>query len=363
MPFTARLARGSQIAGSTAPSGVLSDKSEVSDMAKPRIAFIATGGTISSLGRTPLDIIDYGANEHRLHADEIVASVPELTEVAEVIPVRFRNVPSPTIYFDEWREIVQICDRLVAEHPDLAGIVIGHGTASLEETAYFLSLTIKVTVPVIIVGSQRPLNGLSSDAALNLVNAVCVAASPQSQGRGVMVMLNDEIQAAREVTKTSTARLQTFQTADFGILGQVDGQAVHYYRRTMRQAGPETEFDIRELKVLPRVDITYAYAGADGADIRAFADAGAKGIVSASFAPSMAPPGQVEALSEALKRGVKIVQTTRAGSGRAAATTRQKKLGFINGDNLLPQKARLLLALALTVTSSDDEIARIFQTY
>lgn len=330
---------------------------------KPKVAFLGTGGTISSLGRDTLDIIDYGANDTRLHADEILARVPETGLVADVIPVRFRNVPSPQIAFAEWREMVEICDRLVVEHPDLSGIVIGHGTASLEETAYFLSLTVKVAIPVVVVGSQRPLSALSTDAALNLVNAIRTAASPLSRDRGVLVMLNDEIQAARDVTKTSTARMQTFRTQDYGILGQVDGEDVVYYRKAMRRHGPDTEFDIRSLDALPRVDIALSYAGSDGAAIRAFVTAGAAGIVSAGFAPGMATPGEVAALQEATKAGVTVVQATRAGSGRTSRTKRQTALGFVNSDNLTPQKSRILLALALTVTRDPEELARIFAAY
>lgn len=330
---------------------------------KPKVAFIGTGGTISSLGRNALDIIDYGANQTMLHAEEILARVPEVAEVAEVVPVRFRNVGSTKIYFDEWKEIVLTCDRLVAEHPDLAGIVVGHGTASLEETAYFLDLTVKVGIPVVVVGSQRPLSGLSTDAALNLVNAFCVAGSPLSRGRGVLVVLNDEIQDAREVTKTSTSRMQTFRTADFGILGQVDGQVVSYYRKSERRQAPDTEFDIRGLDSLPRVDIAYSYAGSEGTAVRAFVAAGAKGIVSAGFAPGLCTPADIDAQKAAVSAGVKVVQATRAGSGRTSRTQRQKDAGFINSDNLIPQKARLLLTLALTVTGDSAAIDEMFRTY
>ncbi len=330
---------------------------------KPKVAFIGTGGTISSLGRDSLDIIDYSANKMPLHAAEILQRVPETGAVAEVIPVRFRAVPSPEIHFADWKDLVLLCDRLVVEHPDLAGIVIGHGTATLEETAYALGLTAKVGLPIVVVGSQRPLNGLSSDGPLNLVNAIRTAASPASRGRGVLVMLNDEIQAAREVTKTATARLQTFRTPDFGVLGHVDGSEVVYYRSTLRRHAPDTVFDLRSLEALPRVDIAYSYAGADGTAVRAFVAAGAKGIVSAGFAPAMTTPAEAEALREAVHEGVVVVQATRAGSGRTADITRLREAGFVNADNLNPQKSRILLSLALTVTSDPAEIGRMFREY
>jgi L-asparaginase len=332
-------------------------------MTRKKVAFIGTGGTISSIGKGPLDILDYTANNTMLHAEEILAAVPSVNEVADLLVVKFRNIPSPAIYFPEWKELVALCERLVRENSDLSGIVIGHGTATLEETAYFLNLTLKVPVPVVVVGSQRPLSGLSTDAAMNLVAAIRTAASPASRGRGVLVVLNDEIQAAREVTKTSTFRLQTFRTPDFGVLGSVDGDHVRYYRRTERQNAPETEFDIGRLDALPRVEIAYAYAGSDGSAIRAFMAAGAKGIVVAAFAPGMATPGDIEAIKDAVKAGVTIILSTRAGSGVALDGAKSRALGMLIADNLNPQKARLLLALALTVTSEPDEIRRIFATY
>jgi L-asparaginase len=327
-----------------------------------KVAFIGTGGTISSIGQGPLDLLDYSANGKMLHADEIIAAVPELAEVAQVEVVKFRNIPSTAIGFAEWKELVALCGRL-AEQPDLSGIVIGHGTASLEETAYFLNLTLKTRIPVVIVGSQRPLSGLASDAHMNLVAAVRTAVSPASRGRGALVVLNDEIQAAREVTKTSTFRLYTFRTPDFGVLGQVDGEHVRYYRRAERRSAPETEFDISGLDALPRVDISYSYAGSDGAAIRAFVAAGAKGLVVAGFAPGMTTPAEQEAIGEAREKGVTVMISTRAGSGYALDPARLKALGVLSADNLNPQKARILLALALTVSDDPEEIRRKFATY
>jgi len=332
-------------------------------VSKPKVAFIGTGGTISSLGIHPLELQDYIVHNKRMQASEIVARFPTVNEVAEVVPVDFRNVPSTEIYFAEWQELAGICARLAQEHPDLAGIVIGHGTASLEETAYFLNLVLKVPFPVVLIGSQRPSSGLSTDAAINLVNGVRVAVDPASRGRGVLVMLNDEIQAAREVTKTSNWRMQTFRTPDFGVLGHADADLIAYYRRPERRHMPDTEFDVAGLAALPRVDIAYAYAGSDGTAVRAFVAAGAKGIVSAGFAPGMPPPADLAALAEAVKQGVTVVQSSRAGSGRIHRSKRMVDAGILAADNLNPQKARILLALALTKTSEPAEIARIFATY
>ena len=208
---------------------------------------------------------------------------------------------------------------MVADDPAIAGIVIGHGTASLEETAYFLSLTLKVAVPVVVVGSQRPASALSTDAGLNLVNAVRVAASEEARGLGALVLLNDEIQAARDVTKTSTGRMQTFRSADFGALGHADGDRLAWYARPLRRLAPDTEFDIRALAALPRVDIAYSYAGADGTAVRAFTAAGAKGIVLAGFAPGFVTPGDAAALR---KRGPRVSSSCNRRAPAAAGSSR-----------------------------------------
>lgn len=332
-------------------------------MSKPHVAIIGTGGTIASLGTGPLDLQDYGANETMLHADELVARFPEVHDVAEILPVRFEAIPSPNVFFHEWKALVLRIEALVQAHPTLAGIVITHGTATLEETAYFLNLTLHVDLPVVLVGSQRPASALSTDAGMNLFNAVRTAAAPASRGLGVLVLLNDEIHAAREVTKTSTYRLHTFRTPDFGVLGHADGDAIAYYRRPIRRRAPDTEFDIRTLEALPRVDIAYAYAGSDGTAVRAFVAAGAQGIVSAGFAPGFCGPGDLEPLAEAVRQGILVVQSTRAGSGRTFQNTRLARHGVLIADNLNPQKARLLLALGLTVTREPAEIARMFTEY
>jgi L-asparaginase len=315
------------------------------------------------MGVDTLDLIDYGSNGVLLEADEIVARVPELATFADVLPVRFRTIPSFDVTFTDWQQLVALCADLVAQHLDLAGIVIGHGTASMEETAYFLNLTLTINVPVVMVGSQRPINALSSDAGMNLVNAVRTAAAPEAWGMGVLVVLNDEIHAARDVTKTSTLRLQTFQAPDFGALGHVDRDRVSFYRKSTRAVYPDASFDIASLTELPRVDMDYAHLGSDGTAVRAFIAAGARGIVSAGFAPGY--PGRVEdaVLKEAASQGVIVVQSRRSASGRIAQTKRLKSVGALSADNLNPEKARILLALALTVTNELAEIERMFAAF
>ncbi|MEM7405773.1 MAG: asparaginase [Pseudomonadota bacterium] len=332
-------------------------------MNNPRVAVIATGGTISSIGKTPLDIIEYTDNKTRVDTHGLLELFPVVREAAEVVPVPFTLLSSSAIAPSDWLNLHATIHQLVADDPDLAGIVVTHGTATTEETAYFLNLTLKVEQPVVVVGAQRPSSGISTDAAINLYNAIRVAADPGSRGMGTLVMLNDEIQAAREVTKSATLRMQTFKTPDFGVLGHVDAGEVAYYRRPMRTCAPDTEFDVAGLDGLPRVDIVYSYAGSDGTAVDAFVGAGSRGIVSAGLAPGLAPPAETEALARAVREGVVVVQGSRAGSGRVTQRASLSEKGLIAGDNLNPQKARVLLMLALTRSQEAEEIARMFGEY
>jgi L-asparaginase len=241
--------------------------------------------------------------------------------------------------------------------------VVLHGTATLEETAYFLHLCLKTEKPVVLTGSQRPLSALSSDASLNLVNAIRVAGSPESYGMGVLVCLNDEIHAAREVTKAATSRLDAFRTPDFGMLGEVNGAGVNFYRRTIRRGCPDTEFSVGMLDGIPRVDIAYSYVSEDGALVQALAAAGARGIVIAAFPGGRLSPHQKDACARVLHNDVAIVISTRSGSGRAHVADDLLRTGMVPADNRNPQKARILLALALAVSHEKADIERIFNSY
>jgi L-asparaginase len=198
---------------------------------------------------------------------------------------------------------------------------------------------------------------------MNIYNAVRLAVCAEARNLGVMVCLNDEIQAAREVTKTSNGRLQTFRSPDFGALGHVDGDRIVIYRQTTRRHTPDTEFDLKEIAQLPRVDIAYSYAGGDGVAVQAFIHAGARGIVGAAFAPGLLSPEEFVAMARAVKQGVTVAISSRAGSGRTFAPSKMREAGFIQADNLTPQKARILLAMALTLTEDRSEIQRMFDTY
>jgi L-asparaginase len=328
----------------------------------PRIAVIGTGGTISSLGASSLDVLEYPDFGQKLTCEELLDRFPETRLVAEPVPVTFRQVGSTEIGPKDWIEIRTLIHRMAWDTPAITGFVIPHGTATLEETAFFLNLTLATAVPVVLVGAQRPASALGTDAGMNLVNALRVAASPEALGKGVLVVLNDEIHAARDVVKTSTYRVQTFRSADFGALGHADGDGVHFYRAPLGAHMPDTPFARLDLTTLPRVDIVYSYAGADGALIDAAVAAGARGIISAGFAPGSPTPDQRAAFERAVQSGIVVVQCSRA-SGRVAPRRRLRESGIVAGEDFSPQKARILLMLALSTTNDVSAIQEAFKAY
>src|SRR5271163_1268075 len=275
--------------------------------ALPRIAVIGTGGTISSLGASSLDVLDYPDFGQKLTCEALLDRFPETRLVADPTPVTFRQVGSTDIGPKDWVEIRSLIHRIARDQPAIAGFVIPHGTATLEETGFFLNLTLATAQPVVLVGAQRPASALGTDAGTNLVNALQVAGSAAARGMGVLVVLNNEIHPARDVVKTSTYRVQTFRSLDYGALGHVDGDGVHFYRSPLRAHMPDTPFAAREIAALPRVDIIYSYAGADGDLVEAAVKAGARGLVSAGFAPGTPSPAQQEAFLDAAKSGIVVV--------------------------------------------------------
>ena len=332
-------------------------------MTKPRVAVIGTGGTISSVGRHSLDLVRYIENNKVYEVDELLNAFPETLEQADLVPVRLKAIPSTAIGPVDWLAINAKVNEVIDDDPSIDGIVITHGTATLEETAYFLNLVAQVDVPIVLVGAQRPASGMGTDAGINLVNAIRTAGHPESRGRGVLGVLNDEIHFSRDMTKTSTLRQQTFRSADFGLLGHADWDKVAYYRMPERRRAPDTEFDVRGLDDLPRVDVSMTYAGSDGAAIEAFQAAGAKGIVVGAMAPGYVTPMELEKLHAAREAGVTIVHSSRAGSGRVGDVPSRRAPGTVLADNLTPQKARVLLTVALTKTDNPMELQRIFDEY
>jgi L-asparaginase len=329
----------------------------------PRVALIFTGGTIDSVGVDRLDLAWYIEAGKRLADGELVERVPELASIADVTEVPFRRLTSQSITDRDLFDLVALIHRLFDENA-ADGVVITHGTNTLEETAYFLHLVLKRTKPVVIIGSMRPSSALSADGYLNLLNGVRVAASPEAAGLGVLVVLNDTIHSARDVTKTATYRVETFQGRDLGPLGYADNDGrVLFYHRPVRRHTTETEFDVAGLEALPRVDVVVTHLGADGSLIDASVAAGAKGIVNAGTGAGRPTPGEEAALVRASEAGTFVVQSTRVGSGRTVSSPGLRRKGWSAADNLQPWKARILLALGLTKTTDPAEIQRMFDTY
>lgn len=328
-----------------------------------RVALIVTGGTIDSVGVDRLDAAWYIEAGKRLEEGELLGRIPELERVADVQEVPFRRLPSQSITTKDLLDLVRTIHRLFDDE-GFDGVVVTHGTNTLEETAYFLHLVVKRDKPVVITGAMRPASAISADGDLNLLNAARVAADPASAGMGVLVLLNDAILSARDVTKTATYRVETFQGRDLGPLGYADADGrVVFYHRPIRPHTTATEFDVDAFEELPRVDIVVSYLGADGAMVDAAVAAGAKAIVSAGTGAGRPTPGEEEAMARARERGVLICQGTRVGSGRTVQSPKAKDRGDVGADNLQPWKARILLALALTKTSDPGAIQRCFDTY
>jgi L-asparaginase len=325
----------------------------------PRVRLVATGGTISNKAGG------------RLTAEELVALMPGIDRYARPEFEQFANVASAQITLDQWLALGKRLNQLFVDEPGLAGIVVTSGTDTLEELAYFLDLTVRSDKPVVVVGSMRNPSTLGYEGAANLLDAFRVAATPEARGRGVMVVLNDTINAAREVTKTDTLRLDTFQTRGYGILGAADSDRIVFYRKVERKHTSASEFDISAVTALPRVDVLMTYQGAPGDLIKAAVDAGAKGIVIATAGAGATSGTQQDGIAYAVEKGVFVVSTARAGSGRIAARQRPADSGqtnarfehLIQGEDLAPVKARILLMLALTKTQSGADIQRMFLEY
>src|SRR5258708_32500579 len=246
-----------------------------------RVGLMRTGGKIDSVGTDRLDLAWYIEANKRLGDGELLAQLPELKSIARVQEIPFRRLPSQALVDSDWLDLVRKIHSMF-EQDQADGIVITHGTNTLEETAYFLNLVLRTEKPVVLVGSRRPSSASSADGYLN-VNAVRVAANSQSFGRGCMVVMNDTIFNGRDVTKNSTYRVEAFESRDLGPLGfaDADGKVVYYHQPT-RKHTTQTEFDVRTTRSLPRVDVVLSYVNADGVMIDAAAKAGAKGIVSAA---------------------------------------------------------------------------------
>ena len=339
--------------------------------ALPKVRLVATGGTISN------------RNGGRLTAEELVASMPGLDRYVRPEAEQFSNTSSGALTLKQWLDLSRRINTLFKEEPDLSGVVVTSGTDTLEETAYFLDLTVRSEKPVVVVGSMRNPSTLGYEGAANLLEGFRVAASPDARGKGVLVVLNDEINAARDVTKTDALRLGTFQSRGYGLLGVVDSDRVVFYRSLVKRHTAASEFDVSGIDELPRVDVVMVYQGASGDVIKAIVDQGARGIVIASAGAGATSGTQGQGIQYAIEKGVFVVTSTRTGSGRiaargrgTAATTTTSNDGDaapaparpasdrrIAAEDLAPVKARILLMLALTRTTDGSEIQRMFTEY
>ena len=331
----------------------------------PTVVVLSTGGTIAGKGGATTALSEYKSGT--ILGEDLVNAVPEIKQYANVKVEQVVNVGSPNLTLDNWLTIANRVNAIFAGDPNVAGIVITHGTNTMEETAYFLNLTVKHDRPVVLVGSQRPATAISADGPLNLLSAIRTAGAPVSRGKGVLIVMNDEINGARDVTKSNTYRAEAFRSGELGFLGYVDPDQVVFYRTSTKRHTMQSEFDVSGIKRFPRVDIVYSYIEPDTSAINNLATGGARGII---FAGTGA--GGISDLEKAAVSAINssaaavkpiLIRSNRTGNGRVIARTDYDKLNMIPADNLSPHKARILLMLALLKTSDGNEIRRIFSEY
>ena len=325
-----------------------------------KVKILAMGGTIAGTAASSTETKDYKPGS--LDIDSMIRSVPGLEKMADISGEQVANIDSAHITNDLLIKLANRINNLLLRE-GFDGIVVTHGTDTLEETAYFLNLTVKSDKPVIVVGSMRPATAISADGPLNLYNAVALASQKGSRGRGVLVALNETIHGARDVTKTNTTNVDTFRSPGFGCLGYVlDGHA-SFYRSTTKRHTRDSEFDVRTLTSLPRVDIIYGHGHGSRDLVDSAIRAGALGIVHAGAGNGSIFPAEKQALIEAAKKGTVTVRASRVGSGTVTHAGEYDRYGFVTSGTLNPQKARILLMLALTKTKDPKDIQRMFDEY
>ncbi len=319
----------------------------------PKVRVIGTGGTIAGEQQEPGTL---GPYEVKKAVNEIVSTIPTVQRYAQVETEQFLNVRSPAITPSDWLKLAQRINTLFNERPDLAGIVVTHGTSRLEETAFFLYLTVKSDRPVVVVGAQRPSTGISADGPINLLSAIRVAAAPESRGKGVTAVMDDRIISARDVTKVY-ARSGGFEATEMGMLGIVSNSAVEFFYQPVRKHTATSDFDVSSVKELPQVGISYSYAGAQGVS-----DPAAKAVVVATT--NLTP--EEEKYYLALRRKGVIVATTFPSGSQVAcpmSTSDSTLPALVSVKHLMPTKARILMMLALTRAQQPLEIQKIFDSY
>jgi L-asparaginase len=327
----------------------------------PKIRILATGGAIAG---AQIDKQQAGYKAGSLSVDDQINAVPQLQRIAQVSGEQVANIGSQTMNNEVWLKLAKRVNQVLSD-PSVDGVVITHGTDTMEETAYFLSLVVNSDKPVVMVGSIRPGTAISPDGPMNLYNAVALAGDPQAKGRGALVILNDEIHYAREVEKMNATQLDTFKSPNRGRAGVINtGKAVLWSAPDTR-LGTRSEFSVESQTELPRVEIVYSYANFGRDTIDFLVAQGVKGIVLAGVGNGNTTDAALEGLKDAVKKGVAIVRSTRTGSGVVARNMElnDDQLGFIASGELNPQKSRVLLMLGLTKTSEPKQLQQFFETY
>ena len=296
--------------------------------------------------------------------DALIAAVPQLSELARLDVDQVAAIGSQDMDEATWRKLATHTHAAL-DSAEIAGAVITHGTDTMEETAFFLNLVVRSEKPVVLVGAMRPATAISADGPMNLYNAVAVAAHSEARGRGVLVVANDEIHFAREVVKTNTTQVGTFESGHRGLAGLVNAGRLHFYAPPVRRHTAQSEFSLEGVSALPRVDIVYAYAGMGRELIDAAVRAGARGLVLAGVGDGNLTATALAAAAEAAKAGVAVVRSSRTGGGVVERNIEidDDRLGFIAADELNPQKARVLLMLGLTRTRDSQALQELFFSY
>jgi len=333
----------------------------VAAQSRPTIVVLATGGTIAGAATTN---VQAGYTSGQVGVEQLIAAVPEAGKLANLKGEQIANIGSQDMNDEVWLKLANRINELLAT-PDVNGIVITHGTDTIEETAYFLNLVVKSNKPVVMTAAMRPATALSADGPLNFYNAVAVAADKDAAGRGVLVVINDWIHGAASLTKTSTTAVQTFLSPQSGLIGTVAYGQTEFYRGPIGKHTVDSEFSLTGVTALPRVDIVMAYENMDGALIDAAAAAGAKGIVIAGVGNGNLTAPAVKALAAQAQKGVVCVRASRVVTGRVGRNVEVEddKLGFVASLDKNPQKSRVLLRLALLKPRNIAEMQRIFDEY
>ncbi|MCP2225906.1 glutamin-(asparagin-)ase [Pseudomonas silensiensis] len=326
------------------------------------VVILATGGTIAGAGASAANSATYQAA--KVGIEQLIAGVPDLSQLANVRGEQVMQIASESITNDN---LLQLGRRVaeLADSKDVDGIVITHGTDTLEETAYFLNLVEKTDKPIIVVGSMRPGTAMSADGMLNLYNAVAVASSKDARGKGVLVTMNDEIQSGRDVSKMINIKTEAFKSA-WGPLGMVVEGKSYWFRLPAKRHTMDSEFDIKTIKSLPDVEIAYSYGNVSDTAYKALAQSGAKAIIHAGTGNGSVSSRVVPALQALRKDGVQIIRSSHVNAGGFVLRNAEQpddKYDWVVAHDLNPQKARILAMVALTKTNDSKELQRMFWEY